>query len=136
MEKMEHFRNGKLLDGDKAVLEGVDGHLGFHARAHGRREWYGYFELPADKHVVAGAHYNLVLEDGRTAEIYAEDIRASNTPGKATHVAMFYVIGDVRGRTGSGSGGQRSLRDGGSGSYGGLGGGGLSGGYGGGGLGR
>lgn len=95
MEKMEHFREARLLEGERVVMEGLDGHLGFHARSGGRKEWYGYFELPDSQHLEAGVHYDLILEDGRKAEIYAGDVQGSHEPGKK-HVTMFYVIGDIQ----------------------------------------
>jgi hypothetical protein len=96
MERMEHFRDARLLDGETVVLEHVEGYLGAHIKAHGRKQWHGYFELANDQHVVSGAHYQLVLADGRLAEINAADIRGSDVPGRHTHVAEFYVVGDIR----------------------------------------
>jgi hypothetical protein len=96
MERMEHFRDAKLMDGERVVLAGVEGYLGAHVKAHGRKQWHGYFELTNDQHVEAGGHYQLHLGDGRVAEINAADIRGSEHPGRHTHVAEFYVIGELR----------------------------------------
>jgi hypothetical protein len=96
MERMEHFRDAKLMDGERVVLQGVEGYLGAHIKAHGRKQWHGYFELTNDQHVESGAHYQLHLHDGRLAEINAADIRGSEVPGRQTHVVEFYVVGDVR----------------------------------------
>ena len=104
MERMEHFREARLLDGETVVLERVEGYLGSHIKAHGRKQWHGYFELASDQHVTSGARYQLVFPDGRIAEINAADIRGSDVPGRHTHVAEFYVIGDIRGH-------RRGLRD-------------------------
>lgn len=104
MERMEHFRDARLLDGETTVLEHVEGYLGAHVKSHGRKQWHGYFELDSEQHVATGAHYQLVLPDGRMAEINAADIRDSDIPGRRTHVAEFYVIGEIRSH-------RRNLRD-------------------------
>jgi hypothetical protein len=105
MERMEHFRDARLVDGATTILEHVEGYLGAHVKAHGRKQWHGYFELTNDQHVMAGAHYQLVLADGRIADINAADIRGSEVPGRQTHVVEFYVVGDLRGNR------RGSLRD-------------------------
>lgn len=104
MERMEHFRDARLLDGETLVLDRVEGYLGVHVKAHGRKQWHGYFELADDQHVAAGAHYQLQLADGRTAEINAADVPGSDVPGRRVHVAEFYVIGEIRNN-------RRGLRD-------------------------
>lgn len=104
MDRMEHFRNARVVSGDSVVLDSVDGYLGFHVKAHGRKQWHGYFELTKDQHLEAGARYNLLLADGRLADINAADVRDSDTPGKQVHIAEFYVVGDVRQQ-------RRGLRD-------------------------
>ncbi len=96
MEKMEHFRNARLMDGSKEILNDLEGHLGFHEKSHGRKQWHGYFELGRDQHIAAGVHLQLILADGRVAEINASDIQGSNQPGRERHVAEFYVVGDIR----------------------------------------
>ena len=104
MEKMEHFRDGKLYFHDELFLENIDGHLGFHLKSGGRKQWFGYFELKNDQHINVGDHYDLVLADGRQAVINAADVPASEVPGQNLHVAEFYVVGDVRNA-------RRGLRD-------------------------
>jgi hypothetical protein len=96
MEKMEHFRNARLMDGQRELLNNLEGYLGFHEKAHGRKQWHGYFELTHDQHITAGAHLQLMLADGRVAEINASDIQGSDQPGRQKHVAEFYVVGDIR----------------------------------------
>lgn len=96
MERMEHFRHAKVLEGDTAVLDDVEGHLGFHVKSQGRKQWHGYFELTRDQHLKSGVRYELVLADGRHAEINAADIPDSERAGAATHIADFYVVGEVR----------------------------------------
>lgn len=96
MERMEHFRNARLVDGDNEALAGIEGYLGFHVKSQGRKQWYGYFELTKDQHVAAGAHYTLVLTDGRAGEIHAADVRSSDAPNKNVHIAEFYVIGEFK----------------------------------------
>lgn len=101
---MEHFRDACLMDGDREVLSHVDGHLGFHVKSGGRKQYFGYFELHSHQHIEAGAHYQLTLSDGRVAEVNASDVRDSDVPGSDLHVAEFYVVGDLRSRS-------RGLRD-------------------------
>jgi hypothetical protein len=96
MPHMEHFRNGKVYSGDQLLMEEIDGHLAHRDKPGGRKEWFGYFEVPVDKHIEGGAHYTLVLPDGRVAEINAADIRGSEAPGRKTHAVEFYVCGEVR----------------------------------------
>lgn len=104
MEKMEHFREARLMDGDLVVMESIEGHLGHHVKSGGRKQYFGYFELHSHQHIEAGAHYQLVLSDGRVAEINASDVRNSDVPGSDLHVAEFYVVGDIRAKG-------RGLRD-------------------------
>ncbi len=96
MDKMEHFRGAKLMDGKKEVLADLEGYIGCHEKGHGRRQWHGYFELTKEQHITAGVHLLLVLPDARVAEINAADIQGSDMPGKNKHVAEFYVIGELR----------------------------------------
>jgi hypothetical protein len=97
MERMEHFHDGKLFNGETLALEGVEGHLGYHVKAHGRKQWFGYFELANEQRVDSGARYRLMLRDGRTADINAADIPASDSHNRGRHVVEFYVMGEVRG---------------------------------------
>jgi hypothetical protein len=105
MDRMEHFREAKILENGQVVLDHVEGYLGFHAKPNGRKQWHGYVELKPDQHVSAGVHLELQMADGRVAEINAAEVRDSDTPGRNIHIAEFYVIGDVRMA-------RRGLRDG------------------------
>ena len=67
MERMEHFRDARLMKHEAVVLDQLDGHLGHHVKSGDRKQWFGYFELKNDQHIVAGEHYQLVLSDGRVA---------------------------------------------------------------------
>lgn len=98
MEKMEHFRDARLMDGERVVMEHVEGHLGHHLKSGNRKQYFGYFELHSYQHIEAGAHYQLELTDGRIADINASDVRNSDVPGSDLHVAEFYVVGDLRKR--------------------------------------
>lgn len=104
MEKMEHFRDATLMDGDRLVMDHVEGHLGHHVKSGGRKQYFGYFELHSHQHIEAGAHYQLILPDGRVAEINASDIQNSEQRGTDLHVAEFYVVGEIRNK-------RRGLRD-------------------------
>ena len=104
MDRMEHFRDATVTDGDREVFAHAEGYLGFHEKSHGRKQWHGYFELNKDQHLVSGAHYQLHLTDGRVAEINAADVQGSDTPGKDVHIAEFYVVGEIRAM-------RRGLRD-------------------------
>lgn len=71
MERMEPIR-GKLLAGERMLLEDVEGCLGSRIQANGHRAWHGFFELATDriKQIRSGGPYRLVLEDGRAADLY------------------------------------------------------------------
>lgn len=99
MSHMEHFRDGKLFEGERLVIEGLEGELAYREKSGGRKQWFGYFEVGSQTQIAAGSHYNLKLPDGRHAEINASDIRNSDVPGKATHAVEFYVVGEVRGQS-------------------------------------
>ncbi len=94
MERMEHVR-GKLLSGDRVLLEGVEAHLGSHARPGGHRSWFGYFEFAAGclAGVAPGGPYRLALEDGRSGDLYL-DIQPSNRPG---HALVEFSLGGMTG---------------------------------------
>jgi hypothetical protein len=95
MDRMEHIC-GKLLaeDGVKVLLDRLDGYLGCHDRPHGGKTYFGYFEVPTDKTkgLDLNSPYRLVLDDGRTANIFA-DIRPN--PLSGVLVAEFHVTGDL-----------------------------------------
>jgi hypothetical protein len=91
---IEHFRGGKLIQGDQILIEGVEGELACREKSGGRKQWHGFVEVPNTVHIASGAHLKLVLGDGRTAEINAADIVGSEHPGRTTHAVEFYVVGD------------------------------------------
>jgi hypothetical protein len=93
---IEHFRGGKVYQGDFALLDGIEGELSCREKPNGRREWHGFMEVPNAIHIEPGAHLKLVLPDGRAAEINASDIRGSESPGRPTHAVEFYVRGDLQ----------------------------------------
>lgn len=94
MERMEHF-HGKLLEGDRVLLDDVDGYIGHHERKKGVKSYFGYFEFPADKSkaVDGKSQYKLVLDDGRFGSIFT-DILPTNHPGKV--MAEFHITGNLR----------------------------------------
>jgi hypothetical protein len=96
MDRMEHMR-GKLLDGDRVVLEAVEVYLGCHEVAKGRRTWFGCLELSAEDRgrVASGVRYQLALDDGRAGDIYV-DVHDSNVPGRCS--AEFQIIGGLKDR--------------------------------------
>jgi hypothetical protein len=102
MERMEHFHGATLKDGDAVVLDGLEGFLGFHVRAQGRKQWYGYFELATAQHIAAETRYRLMLKDGRIADINASAVPHSDAAQKGKHIIEFYVSGDIRGGRGRG----------------------------------
>ncbi len=93
MERMEHIR-GKILEGDRMVLDTVDGYLACHDHK-GRKTFYGYFEMSSAELKVLNHEtcYKLVLSDGRKANIYTE-IVPSNIQGKS--VAEFHISGALK----------------------------------------
>ncbi len=94
MDRMEHF-HGKLFEGDRMLLEDVDGYLGVHDRKNGLKTYFGYFEVPTERtQLIDGRNpYKLVFDDGRFGNIYA-DLHPSNHPGQS--VAEFHISGGLR----------------------------------------
>lgn len=93
MERMEHIR-GTLADGERIVLEEIDGYLACHDR-NGRKTLYGYFEMPTDRlrELSQQICYRLILNDGRKANVYTEVV-PSNVQGNS--IAEFHVSGAFR----------------------------------------
>ena len=93
MDRMEHF-HGKLFEGDRVLLDDVDGYLGHHDRKNGLKTYFGYFEVATDRtEAIDGRNtYKLVFDDGRIGSIYT-DIHASNRPGQS--LAEFHVSGGL-----------------------------------------
>lgn len=95
MDRMERI-HGKLFaeDGQKLILDEIEGYLGSHPRRDGSTTYFGFFDVPRDKSkgLSDDATFRLVLDDGRSASIYA-DIHPSQNPG--TLVAEFHVSGDL-----------------------------------------
>lgn len=95
MDRSERFR-GRLMAGDKVVLEEIEGLLKSHKRPGGAvGEWTGHFELPGDGGdvVVEGNRYRIVLIDGRSGTVSVR-IRAE---GEALRrVVQFHGTGMVR----------------------------------------
>lgn len=95
MERMEHAF-GKIVTGEATLLERIDCHIGSHARSHGHKSYFGYFETTTDlmaKIQQAGpGPFTLVLDDGRTGDIYVT-IHPSNSPDKMS--ADFHVTGEL-----------------------------------------
>lgn len=94
MDRMEHIK-GKIVEGDRIVLDQADGYLGCHDVGKGRKTYFGYFELPSDRltSLDQATRYRLVLSDGRAADIFTEVI-PSNTPGLS--LAEFHVSGMLK----------------------------------------
>ncbi len=92
---MEHFRNAKVLEGETLIVDGLDGILAFREKSSNRREYHGYFETIKEVPLKSGIHYKLILDDGRSAEINAGEIRGIDPSGVKMHVVEFYVIGDL-----------------------------------------
>jgi hypothetical protein len=96
-QSIEHFRGAKIFEGDRLIVENVEGELTFREKSGGRREWHGFIEVPNTVHIEGGAHLKLVLADHREAQINAADIRGSEVAGRMTHAVEFYVLGDLHG---------------------------------------
>jgi hypothetical protein len=95
MDHLEHI-HGKLLaeDGEKVLLDEVDGYMGWHPKRDGTLSYFGFFDVPyaASKRFDDKAMYRLVLDDGRVGDIYA-DVRPCQLKG--TLVAEFHVNGPL-----------------------------------------
>jgi hypothetical protein len=95
MERMEHA-HGKLLHGQTTLIEDLDCHLGWHAKGKGHKSYFGYFEAStsqmAQVQQAGCGPFTLVLNDGRTGEIYVT-VHPSNIPDKMS--ADFHVTGEI-----------------------------------------
>ncbi len=99
---MEHI-HGKLLaeDGEKVLLDEVDGYLGSHPRRDGSPMYFRLLqEIPTGKTkgLDVNSPYRLVLDDGRIGDIYA-DVHPNHLSG--TIVAEFHVTGNLKRSTAS-----------------------------------
>jgi hypothetical protein len=65
---MQEF-SGNILDGDKVLVEGIEGILLVNAPPGRTKSWHGTFNLPAGKHIKVGGTYRLELDDGRSGKI-------------------------------------------------------------------
>ena len=96
MERSERFR-GRLMAGDKIVLEEIEGLLRSHKRPGGAvGEWTGHFELPdeAENLVVEGNRYRIVLIDGRSGTV---SVRIRAADDAIRRIVQFHGTGMVRG---------------------------------------
>lgn len=96
MVQMEHI-HGKLFaeDGEKILIDELDGYLGSHPRRDGTQTYFGFFEVPREKSkgLDQNSPYRLVLDDGRAGDIYA-DVHPNPQDGKI--VAEFHVTGHLK----------------------------------------
>ncbi len=95
MDRNERFR-GRLMSGDKIVLESITGLLKTHRRAGGSiGEWTGHFEMGEDQRdsVVEGNRYRIVLIDGRSGTVAVRMREDSEAPHP---VVQFHGTGSFR----------------------------------------
>jgi hypothetical protein len=92
---MEHA-HGQLKSGETVLIDDLDCHVGIHARGHGHKSYFGYFETTAElmnKVQAAGVGpFKLELKDGRCGDIYVT-IHPTNTAGRMS--ADFHVTGEL-----------------------------------------
>jgi len=105
MERMQHAR-GRLKAGETVLVDGLDCHIGTHAKAHGHKSYFGYFETNADEmervQRAGVGPFTLVLDDGRAGEIY---VTIHPSQGAGRMAADFHVTGELS----SGRGVRRGL---------------------------
>jgi hypothetical protein len=94
---VEHFRHGKILCGETVIGEEIEGNLAHREKPNGRVEWFGSFEISDSSHLKQDTHYQLVLPDGRVAEIMATEIGGVAGCHQGMHAVMYYVTGPIRG---------------------------------------
>ena len=65
MDRTEQFR-GRLIDGDRVLIEPLQGYLKTHNKTAGQAEWSGYFEFPPEVRdaLTVGGLWHLVHVDG------------------------------------------------------------------------
>jgi hypothetical protein len=98
--QVEHFRHAKILAGDQLIGEEIEGNLAHRAKPNGRVEWFGYFEISDQARLMTDAHYTLLLQDGRSAEIHATEIGNAPASKAGLHAVVYYVTGPIRGVAG------------------------------------
>ena len=95
MDRTEHFR-GKLLSGDRLLLDTIQGLLKTRARSGGgQAEWSGHFEFPPEKRdsLADGPLYRLVLIDGRAGTVH---LHISDKDPLGRSLANFHGSGMAR----------------------------------------
>lgn len=65
---MEGFE-GKILDGEKVVLECVEGQLEHIDSPDGPKSWRGSFQTSDERMLESDKEYKLLLSDGRSGQI-------------------------------------------------------------------
>lgn len=97
MERMQHA-HGRLKAGETTLIEALDCHIGTHAKAHGHKAYFGYFEAGPDEmkrvQQAGSGPFTLVLDDGRSGEIY---VTPQPSQGGTRLAADFHVTGELSG---------------------------------------
>jgi hypothetical protein len=95
MDRTERFR-GRLLAGDRALHEHIEGFLKTRQRSGGAvGEWTGYFDVPEGllEPVVDGNRYRIVLIDGRSGTV---NVHVSPAEDGGNVRAQFHGTGTFR----------------------------------------
>ena len=79
---MERVR-GRILQGQKILIDQVELWFEFVTSPGGKPKWHGGFSLPQGSSIRDGEYYVLELVDGRSGEMFINELQPSGHEGSA-----------------------------------------------------
>ena len=89
---MERVR-GRVLQGRKVLIDEIEFWFEFATSPEGKPEWHGGFPLPQGSHIRDGEYYMLELADGRSGEMFINELQPSGHEGST---ALFTGSGPLQ----------------------------------------
>jgi hypothetical protein len=89
---MERVR-GRVLQGREILIDDIEFWFEFGASAGGKPAWHGGFSLPQGSHIRDGEYYMLELADGRSGEMFVNQLQPSSHGGST---ALFTGSGPLK----------------------------------------
>lgn len=77
--------NAKIFEGDSVLLENIEVDLEVYVEPSGLSSWDGWFTLPGLKFSELQGNYRLVLEDGRSGDMWIKKVAYHNSEETAVH---------------------------------------------------